>query len=201
MADTAQPKGSKRNSPDDGLGEVSADAFRTAPLMMTADELAETLCISKRQVWRLKARGDLPKADLATTEPVFNLTAPGGGLRRTSKMMKEDLERARAAWIEGAKKNKKERKRREESDYLQYQDEQGLYADFHANRHTFVSNLAKSGVSPKVAQTMARHSDINLAMNVYSHVKMDEQTAAISVLPWPPKPNATENRKTRKKGA
>jgi integrase len=106
------------------------------------------------------------KADLAAAEPVFNLTAPGGGLRRTSKMMKEDLERARAAWIEGAKKNKKERKRREESDYLQYQDEQGLYADFHANRHTFISNLAKSGVSPKVAQTMARHSDINLTMNV-----------------------------------
>ena len=110
----------------------------------------------------------------------------------------EDLERARAAWIEGAKKNKKERKRREESDYLQYQDEQGLYADFHANRHTFISNLAKSGVSPKVAQTMARHSDINLTMNVYSHVKMDEQTAAISVLPSPPNPDATGKRKTRK---
>ena len=61
MADTSQPKGSKRNSPDDGLGEVSADSFQAAPLMMTADELAETLCISKRQVWRLKARGDIPK--------------------------------------------------------------------------------------------------------------------------------------------
>jgi len=30
--------------------------------MMTAEELAETLfCISLRQVWRLKAEGDLPK--------------------------------------------------------------------------------------------------------------------------------------------
>ncbi|HEX5471778.1 MAG TPA: tyrosine-type recombinase/integrase, partial [Lacipirellulaceae bacterium] len=79
-----------------------------------------------------------------------------------------------------------ERKRREETDYLQYQDENGLYADFHANRHTFISSLAKSGVSPKVAQTMARHSDINLTMNVYSHVKMEEQEAAIAVLPAPP---------------
>ena len=61
MADTAQPKGSKRNSQDAGLREVSADAFQTAPLMMTADELADTLCISKRQVWRLKAKGDIPK--------------------------------------------------------------------------------------------------------------------------------------------
>lgn len=101
-------------------------------------------------------------------------------------MMKLDLEQARGDWIEQAGKNKKERKRREESDFLQYQDESGLYADFHANRHTFISNLAKSGVSPKVAQTMARHSDINLTMNVYSHVNMEEQAAAILVLPAPP---------------
>ncbi len=132
--------------------------------------------------------------------PVFNLTARGSGLRRTSKMMKENLERARAAWIEGTEKNRKERNHREESDYLQYQGEQRLYADFHANRHTFISNLAKSRVSPKVAQTMARHSDINLTINVYSHVKMDEQTAAISALPSPPNPDGTGSRKNRKKG-
>ena len=29
--------------------------------MMTADELANTLQISKRQVWRLKAKGAIPK--------------------------------------------------------------------------------------------------------------------------------------------
>ena len=56
-------------------------------------------------------------------------------------MMKLDLERARTAWIEDASKSKKERNRREESDYLQYQDENGMYANFHANRHTFISNL------------------------------------------------------------
>ena len=60
MADTAQPKGSQRNSPDNGLGEVSADAFQTALLMMTGDELAETLCISTRQVWRLKVASRRP---------------------------------------------------------------------------------------------------------------------------------------------
>jgi len=116
-------------------------------------------------------------------------------------MMKLDLERAWQAWIEGAKKNKKERKRREESDTLKYEDEQGMYADFHANRHTFISNLAKSGVSPKVAQTMARHSDINLTMSVYSHVKMEEQAAAIQVLPSPPKQASKNGRKPRKKPA
>jgi integrase len=127
------------------------------------------------------------KKDLPASQPVFDLKAPGGGLRRTSLMMKLDLECARDAWIEEAGKIKKERKQREESDYLQYQDESGLYADFHANRHTFISNLAKSGVSPKVAQTMARHSDINLTMNVYSHVKLEEQAAAAAALAPPPK--------------
>jgi integrase len=116
-------------------------------------------------------------------------------------MMKLDLEQARKAWIDEAKKDRKERKRREETDYLQYQDENGLYADFHANRHTFISNLAKSGVSPKVAQTMARHSDINLTMNVYSHVKMEEQEAAIAVLPAPPAIDGNGKSKRRKSGA
>jgi len=140
------------------------------------------------------------KKGLTATQSVFDLQTPGGGLRRTSLMMKLDLERARTAWIEDAGKSKKERNRREESDYLQYQDENGMYADFHANRHTFISNLAKSGVSPKVAQTMARHSDINLTMNVYSHVNMDEQAAAISELPAPPKLTSRNGQKGRKKG-
>jgi integrase len=139
------------------------------------------------------------KKDLAASEPVFDLRAPGGQLRRTSKMMKLDLERARKAWIEEAKSDRKERNRREESDFLEYQDEQGMYADFHANRHTFITNLAKSGVSPKVAQTMARHSDINLTMSVYSHVKMEDQAAAIAVLPAPPAISENGNGRRRKK--
>jgi integrase len=141
------------------------------------------------------------KKGLGASKPVFDLHTPSGGLRRTSKMMKLDLERARTAWIEAAEKNKRERKRREESDHLRYEDENGMYADFHANRHTFISNLAKSGVSPKVAQTMARHSDINLTMNVYSHVKMDEQAAAISELPPPPKMASQGSTKPLKRGA
>jgi len=116
-------------------------------------------------------------------------------------MMEMDLEQARAAWIEAAKKNKREQKRRAESDCLRYEDENGMYADFHANRHTFISNLAKADVSPKSAQTMARHSDINLTMNVYSHVQMDEQADAIRKLPAPPKTTGPEGKRRRKKGA
>ena len=73
-----------------------------------------------------------------------------------------------------------------QSDYLQYQDENGLYADFHANRHMFITNLAKAGIHPKLAQSIARHSDVSLTMNVYSHVEVQEQATAINTLPAPP---------------
>lgn len=56
-----QPAPTKARKKDDALGNISAKSFESAPLMMTAEELAETLCISLRQVWRLKAKGDLPK--------------------------------------------------------------------------------------------------------------------------------------------
>ena len=36
-----------------------------------------------------------------------------------------------------------------------------LTADFHTLRHTQGSLLAASGIHPKVAQTLMRHSDIN----------------------------------------
>ena len=54
-----QPDNTKHS--DGELGEVSATSFESAPLMMTAEELSETLCISLRQVWRLKAKGDIPQ--------------------------------------------------------------------------------------------------------------------------------------------
>ena len=60
MDHDSQPPAKTRNK-DEVLGNVTAKSFESAPLMMTADELAETLCISLRQVWRLKAKGDLPK--------------------------------------------------------------------------------------------------------------------------------------------
>jgi integrase len=115
-------------------------------------------------VQRLIAWLDGKSQDLATDAPVFALKTKTGGLRRTSKMMKLDLERAG----------------------IPYCDEDGLYADFHANRHTFISNLAKAGVSPKIAQSIARHSDVNLTLNVYSHVGISEQAAAIRSLAGPP---------------
>lgn len=38
-------------------------------------------------------------------------------------------------------------------------------------------------MTPKMAQTLARHSDIRLTLGVYTHVELHDQTAAIESLP------------------
>ena len=52
---------------------------------------------------------------------------------------------------------------------VDYVDAAGRYAGFHALRHSTGSLRAASGVHPKVAQSIMRHSDINLTMSTYTH--------------------------------
>jgi integrase len=77
-----------------------------------------------------------------------------------------------------------------------YRDEDGRVVDFHALRHTFISNLARSGVHPKVAQSLARHSTITLTMDKYSHTLIGEQADALKGLPDLTGPVANEAKKT-----
>ena len=103
-------------------------------------------------------------------------------------MLKADLERARNAWVEKAEDDK-ERQRREASEFLAYRDGAGRCADFHALRHTFISTLARSGISPKVAQTLARHSTITLTMDRYTHTGLHDIATAVGSLPPLPLPS------------
>ncbi len=119
------------------------------------------------------------------SDKVFDLASSNGYIRSTSKMMAADLAAARVAWIE-EEKDKEVKAKRQASDFLVYEREENVFADFHANRHTFITNLGRSGVSPKLAQTLARHSDIRLTFDIYTHVDQDEQTTAISTLPSAP---------------
>ncbi len=66
---------------------------------------------------------------------------------------------------------------------IPYKDSQGRQADFHALRHTFITNLARSGVHPKTAQTLARHSTMELTMQVYTLVALDTKEEAVNQLP------------------
>ena len=100
------------------------------------------------------------KGGLRPNQPLFNVTD-----KRTAEMIKKDLERAG----------------------IPYVDEHGHYADFHALRKTFITNLSRVGVSPKTAQLLARHSDINLTMNTYTMLGVYDQAMAVEALPPIPK--------------
>ena len=95
---------------------------------------------------------------------LFELRTPKGHFRKTSKMMRLDLERAG----------------------IPYRDEDGLFADFHANRHTFISNLSRAGVPLAMAQKLARHSDPKLTANRYTHLGLGVEAGAIASLPTAP---------------
>ncbi len=113
---------------------------------------------------------------------------PGGKERPTHTMMQRDLKSARSKWIEESGTDA-ERHSREKADFLKYCDSDGLFADFHSNRHMFITSLEHASVSPKMAQTLARHSDVRLTLGVYTHIGRHDQSAAIESLPAPPGSN------------
>ena len=44
----------------------------------------------------------------------------------------------------------------------------------HVCRHTFCSNMAKSGMNPKTLQYIMGHSDISVTLNTYTHVGFED---------------------------
>ena len=123
--------------------------------------------------WR-EARGEVESSD-----PVF----PTMPLKwRIPEMLRDDLTAARESWIKAAV-NTKDREQRERSGYCKYKDESDRVCDFHALRHSFISNLARGGVHPKVAQLLARHSSIVMTMDRYTHTVRGELSDALAVLP------------------
>ncbi|SFD31117.1 site-specific integrase [Ruminococcus albus] len=60
----------------------------------------------------------------------------------------------------------------------------------HVCRHTFCSNMAKSGMNPKTLQYIMGHSDISVTLNTYTHVKIEDAENELSRL------TKTENGKT-----
>src|SRR5262249_36571122 len=66
---------------------------------------------------------------------------------------------------------------------IPFADADGRVCDFHALRHSFITLLERSGVSPKMAQELARHSDIRLTMGVYTHAELYDLAGAVEGLP------------------
>ncbi len=65
---------------------------------------------------------------------------------------------------------------------IEYQSDAG-FADFHALRHTFGTNLAKAGVTPQISQRLMRHSDPKLTQNLYTHLLVADLKTGTDKLP------------------
>jgi integrase len=95
-------------------------------------------------------------ATKASGRPVFDPLPEKTGL-----MLKTDLRRCGIAPMDGS----------------------GRVVDMHSLRHGFITMLAKAGVPVKVLQTLARHSDPKLTLNVYSHLTVFDTAGALGALP------------------
>ena len=169
-------------------GEVGSLTLRSLKFDDDPPTATVAACYSKRrhqdtQVLHLEVVRQLKewlatKKRLDPDEPLFPVSGrvPGGKQRKTSKMIERDLMAARDKWLDEAKENPDELQRRLKSDFLCHCNHDGLYADFHSLRHWFITGLARAGVSPKMAQTLARHSDIRLTLGVYTHVELPDRS-------------------------
>ena len=66
---------------------------------------------------------------------------------------------------------------------IAYIDEAGRVFDFHALRHQTGSMLARYGVHPADAKAHMRHSDINLTMRFYTHLRKGAEAETAAKLP------------------
>jgi integrase len=66
-------------------------------------------------------------------------------------------------------------------------DDVGRVVHLHALRHSFASLLARQGVHPHVLQSLARHSQVETTMNLYTHVLRGDDVSAIESLKKPKK--------------
>lgn len=101
---------------------------------------------------------------------------------RTARMLRDDLDEARGRWLDEATTDA-ERAERERSDFLKHTDTDGRVIDFHAARHTYISEIVAGGASVKVAQELARHSTPVLTIGRYAHARLHDLTGALEALP------------------
>ena len=88
---------------------------------------------------------------------------PGTWWKRTAKLIRRDLAAAGVPYV--------------------VEGEDGpLYADFHALRHTYVTEVVRTAPNLKVAQELARHSTPALTLGVYTHSDAPERRAAVDGL-------------------
>lgn len=164
------------------LRSLTASSFDLEGKPPTVTVMAAYSKHRKQDVQLMKqATAELLKQSLATKMPTAKAFSMPGK-RMVVIALRQDLAAARKRWLESAP-DERTRAEMEKTDFLLYKDRHNRFADFHALRHVTGSYLAKANVSPKVAQSIMRHSDINLTMNFYSHSFREDEVHAIEKLP------------------
>ena len=142
------------------LGSLTPESFDLADLNRSTVEVGAAYSKHRRDDI-IPIRRGLAEAVTAfnkgrpSTAKLFNMP------QKPACMLRRDLEAAKIA----------------------YRDESGRVVDFHALRHTFITRLARAGVPPAVAKSLARHSTITLTMDHYTHMLIGDQRAALDRLP------------------
>ena len=115
----------------------------------------------------------------APQAPVFNMPS---GKEDMAALLLSDVAQARTAWLASAADDPDERLRREQSDFLQEQNDKGEVLDFHALRHTCGAWYIEAGASPKEVQTLMRHATITLTMDSYGHLFQGQESETVKKL-------------------
>ena len=139
-------------------------------------------CSKHRRDDVVPLRPDTAAALAARLESVFagqRIFKIGG---KGARMLRDDLEAGRRAWIADEKRPAL-RRERVKADFLRYKDAAGRFLDFHSLRHTTGTLLAAAQVHPKTAQAIMRHSTIGLTMNLYTHADAAQEAVAVAALP------------------
>ena len=151
-----------------GLRHGEIRKLRRVDFHLTADPASVTIRAQDEKAGRgdtLPLRPDLAR-DLDTYFKT-RLALPGASAfpnmgTKGAEMLRQDLDAAGIDWRE---------------------DASGAILDFHALRHTFGTMLAASGVHPKTAMDLMRHSDVNLTLGLYSHTLIEDRAKAVANLP------------------
>ena len=138
----------------------------------------------RRRTDVLPLRPDTVKHLAAALEKIEDASTlfPWSSTTHLADTVRSDMRAAREIWLERSS-SPGERAVREKSDFLRALDSRGRVVDFHALRHTFITNLASGGVHPKTAQMLARHSTISLTMDRYTHSEQAAELDALAALP------------------
>ena len=114
---------------------------------------------------------------LKTKKPKTKLWSGAYHRGQLGKQLKKDMTRARELYIDQAS-TEPEKKKRQADDFLRWEDSSGLFADFHSQRATFITNLAGLTPNIKEVQQLARHQN---AMTTMRYIKTT-QAALVNLI-------------------